>query len=151
MRADPGPAALQRLSSLQQLRLAADTLALDDARQARLQTARHEGETLRALHQQEAELADLLGSGRFDPVSFAMLGEQLVTQANQYQTAQTATGRALAQEQIRQQQWRASRYQRDWLEARCRAAARKQLRKQDERAALDAASLALAYPKGTPA
>ena len=101
-----------------------------------------------ALAHQEAEMAELLGSGHFDPLLFVMKGQQLVVYAGRHHAARGASERAGQQKQDDERQWQASRYQCDWLAARHREAARKRQRKLDDQQALDSASLLLLTRQG---
>lgn len=149
MRADPREtAALERLTQIQALRLAAHAQALDDAQQARRAAAEDEESAAEALAQQEGEMHGLLTSGAFDPLLFAMKGQQLLTHAGQHSAAQAVSEQAEQRKQDDEQRWQASRYQRDWLTARHSAAARKLHHKRDDRQALETASLLLVSKQG---
>lgn len=149
MRTDPKAArTLAQLARLQGLRVAKRALALDDAREAREAASAHAGEVQQSLRREEAELADLLAAGRFDPVLFAMKGALVVDHARALDAAHSETDAALSTERERQRDWQASRYQRDWLTARQREAERKLRHKQDDKAAVEALGLAALRTEG---
>ena len=144
-------AALHRLARLQDLRVAADRQALDDAREAHAGATQREHAARATLARQEAELAELVGSGRFDPMLFAMKGSQIVAQADRLHSAIARAAETFAAGQEQERRWQASRYQRDWLHGRCQQAARKLHRKTEEQALREATGLIAIRTKGTPA
>ena len=149
MRSDPRQtAALGRLTRIQGLRLAAHAQALDDAQQAHRDARSREETAAKALAEHEAEMHEWLGCGQFDPVLFAMKGQQLVAHAGRHHAAQAAREQTAQQRRDDEQQWQASRYQRDWLATRHREAARKLHRKLEDRQALDTTSLLLLTRQG---
>lgn len=142
--------ALAQLARVQDLRVAERALALDDAQQAREAAAARANQADEELQQEEAELADFLAAGQFDPVLFAMKGGLVVDRARTLETALAEEGAVLSVERERQQDWHASRHQRDWLTARHREAARKLRHKQEDSAAKEVLALRATRTMGKP-
>ena len=142
-------AALHRLARLQDLRVASDRQALDDAREAHDAAAQREDTAHATLARREAELAELVEAGHFDPMLFAMKGSQIVAQADRLHSAIAQAAEAFAAGQERERRWQASRYQRDWLHGRCQQVVRKLHRKSEEQAMREAIGLIAIRMKGT--